>query len=362
MKESIVLAINPGSTSTKIAAYKDDKPLFVRNITHSSEELSAYPRLADQFEFRRQAILSAVESEGLQMSDFDAIVGRGGLVNPIESGVYEVNAALEHDLMYSPIGEHASNLGGLIAKDLASGVDNARAFIADPVVVDEMDDVARLTGHPLFARRSIFHALNHKAVGRMYAHSIGKEYADINLIICHLGGGVSVGAHRKGRVVDVNNALDGAGPFSPERSGSIPVGDLVNLCFSGKYTHGEVKKMIKGEGGLVAHLGSNEMLAALQRADAGDAYAQRVIDAFCYNVAKYVGSMSVALSGDVDAVIITGGIARSQYICDYIRDRVSFIAPVVIYPGEDEMFALAHNGLMVLRGELELKTYLGSAI
>lgn len=359
MKQYRILVINPGSTTTKIAVFDNLVPFFTREIVHKSSELDCYPRIADQFMMREEAIINTLREEGVDIHTISAIVGRGGLIHPVESGVYEVNEAMKKDLRNSPLGEHASNLGGLIASDLAAGLIGVRAFVADPVVVDEMEPVARLTGHPNFERRSIFHALNHKAVGRLYAKSIDRKYEDINLIIIHLGGGTSVAAHHLGRVVDTTNALDGEGPFSPERSGTLPIGDLVRMCFSGKYTQSEIKRMIKGEGGLVAHLGSNGMLDALARSNAGDAHAQLVIDAYVYNVAKYVGAMATVLKGGVDAIIITGGIARSEFICSSIESSVGFIAPVVIYPGENEMASLAENGMMVLSSEIEPRVYEG---
>ena len=242
-----ILAINPGSTSTKIAIFEDETEKFVKNIKHSAEEIAKFDSVASQFQFRKDIILSELKDAGFNINEINAIVGRGGLVKPIESGVYEVNEALINDLNNPPLGEHASNLGGLIANDIAKSLNNGtKAYIADPVVVDELQEVARLTGHPDFTRVSIFHALNQKAIARTYAKEIGKKYEDINLIIAHLGGGVSVGAHDHGRVIDGNNALDGDGPFSPERSGSLPTGQLVKLCFSGKKTEAEIKKMLKG--------------------------------------------------------------------------------------------------------------------
>lgn len=352
-----ILAVNPGSTSTKIALYEDETPLFVRTIRHSNEELAPYARVADQFGFRRDLILSALREEGIDPATIGAVVGRGGLVRPIASGVYEVNDALKRDLVDAPMGEHASNLGGLIADDLAAHIPGARAFIADPVVVDELDDVARVTGHPLFRRVSIFHALNQKAVAKIYARSVMRKYEELNLIVAHLGGGISIGAHRKGRVVDVNNALDGEGPFSPERSGTLPAGQLADLCFSGKYTHEEVRRMINGKGGTVAYLGTNDMRDVRQRAAEGDVECRRIQSAMAYNIGKAVGAAAAVLHGDVDAILITGGIAHDKDLCDYVRNMCDFIAPIHIYPGEDEMAALAMNGLGVLKGEIVPKIY-----
>lgn len=353
----IVLAINPGSTSTKIAVYENNTQLFVKNLKHSNEELAKFAKIADQFEFRKGLIVDALKYEGIELSSISAIVGRGGLVKPISSGVYEVNDALKRDLKNPPMGEHASNLGGLIAADIAKEIPGARAFIADPVVVDELQDVARMTGLPQLPRKSIFHALNQKAIARAYASSVSKEVDSLNLIIAHLGGGVSVGAHLQGQVIDVNNALDGDGPFSPERAGTLPAGQLAEMCFSGEYTHEQIKKMITGGGGIVAHLGTNDAKDISERAVAGDKACGAVIEAISYNVAKHIGMMSAVLKGRVDAILITGGMAYDKPMCAYIKDMVEFIAPVHVYPGEDEMGALASNGLMVLTGIMTPKEY-----
>ena len=350
-----ILAINPGSTSTKIAIFETEK--FVKNIKHSAEEIAKFDNVASQFQFRKDIILSELKNAGFNINEINAIVGRGGLVKPIESGVYEVNEALINDLNNPPLGEHASNLGGLIANDIAKSLNNGtKAYIADPVVVDELQDVARLTGHPDFTRVSIFHALNQKAIARTYAKEIGKKYEDINLIIAHLGGGVSVGAHDHGRVIDVNNALDGDGPFSPERSGSLPTGQLVKLCFSGKKTEAEIKKMLKGAGGLVAYLGTNDAYEVEIKAKEDPKY-KLVQDAMSYQVGKAIGEMAAVLKGKVDGILLTGGIAHNPFLVDYVKEMVGFIAPIKVYAGEDEMRALAMNGLMVLRGELSGKIY-----
>ena len=278
------------------------------------------------------------------------VVGRGGLLKPIPGGVYEVNEAMQNDLMNSPLGEHASNLGGLIAADLVKSLPGVRAFISDPVVVDEMEPIARYAGHPLFERISIFHALNQKAIARKHAAIVDRRYEDLNLIVVHLGGGISVGAHCKGRVIDVNQALDGEGPFSPERSGTLPVGQLVKLCFSGKYTQKEVQKMIKGEGGLVAYTGTNDAYDVELRAEKGDKVAFDAFFAMGYQVCKEIGAMSTVLKGEVDGILLTGGIANSKWFNDYLTERVHKIAPVFAYGGEDEMEALSDNGLRVLKG------------
>lgn len=354
-----ILAINPGSTSTKIAVYQNSNPVFLKNIKHTKDELDQYETVAEQFEFRKTIICKELRDADIKIDLIRAIVGRGGLVKPIESGVYEVNEALKRDLIDSPFGEHASNLGGLIAEDMAKNLPNARAFIADPVVVDELSDLARVSGHPAFRRVSIFHALNQKAVARQHAKSVMRKYEDMNLIVVHLGGGITVGAHEKGRVVDVNQGLDGDGPFSPERSGSLPVGQLVSLCFSGQYPKAKIKKMIKGEGGLVAYMGTNSAYEVEQLAQAGDEKAKFYFEAMAYQVAKEVGAMFTVLKGNVDGVLITGGIAYSKWFINMVIERIYRIGPVHIYPGEDEMNALAMNGLMAMHGEVEIKEYKG---
>ena len=357
MENRRILAINPGSTSTKIAVYQGDKSVFLKNIKHSNEELAQFNSISEQFEFRKDIILKELVDAEILIDLIEAVVGRGGLVKPIESGVYLVDEKLKADLRIGILGEHASNLGGLIADNIAQSLPNAKAYIADPVVVDEMIDVARVSGHPEFERMSIFHALNQKAVSRSFALSVDKNYEDLNIIVAHLGGGISVGAHRKGRVIDVNNALDGEGPFSPERSGTLPAGALAKLCFSGDVTLDEVKKMIKGEGGLVAHMGTNDAYEIELKAKDGDAKAKLIQDAMAYQVGKSIGACAAALKGKVDGIILTGGIAHNGDLVSYVKEMVSFIAPVVVYPGEDEMKALAMNGYMVLRGDVVPKRY-----
>lgn len=357
MEEYKILAINPGSTSTKIAVFRNNKNIFLKNIKHSVDDLAKFKTIADQFNFRKEIILEELKQAGIDVNKISAVVGRGGLLKPIESGVYQVNEQMKADLRNSIMGEHASNLGALIADDIARSLPSAKAYIADPVVVDEMEDVARISGHPRFKRVSIFHALNQKAIARLHAKSIDKKYEELNLVIAHLGGGISVGAHRKGRVIDVNNALDGDGPFSPERAGTVPAGQLAKLCFSGEVTYEEVKKMLTGKGGLVAHLGTNDAYEIELKARAGDAKAKLIQDAMAYNIGKAIGSMAAVLKGKVDAIILTGGIAHNPDLVDYVKEMVGFIAPVAVYPGEDEMQALAMNGLMVLKGEVMPKEY-----
>ena len=352
-----ILIINPGSTSTKIAVYEDDKSVFQKTLRHSSKEIDGFPTVPSQFEFRKNAILNELRDAGIKPDDFAAVVGRGGVVKPIESGVYEVNDALKEDLINSKMGQHASNLGGLIAENIAHEIKGARAFIADPVVVDELDDVARISGHPLLPNQSIFHALNQKAVGRKFAKETGKKYEELNLIIAHLGGGISVGAHKKGRIVDVNNALNGSGSFSPERAGTLPALQLAELCFSGKYTIEEVRAMITGKGGLVAHLETNDAQTAAKRAKDGDKNAEIVLHAMAYQIAKSIGAAYTVLKGQIDGIILTGGIAHNEFVVNYIKEYADCLYKITVYPGEDEMEALAVNALSVLKGEMECKTY-----
>lgn len=350
-----ILVINPGSTSTKIAVYEDETPLLVRNIRHTVEELSAYPQVIDQFEFRKDLVLRELEDDGIPFA-FDAIIGRGGLVKPIPGGVYEVNEAMKRDTVHA-MRTHACNLGGLIADELASTLPECRAFIADPGVVDELEDVARITGSPLMPRITIWHALNQKAIARRFASEQGTRYEDLNLIICHLGGGISVAVHRHGRAIDANNALDGEGPFSPERAGTLPAGQLIDLCFSGQLTKDELKKRISGRAGLTAHLGTTDILAIIKSIEEGDKKAELVLDAMIYNVAKAIGGASTVLYGKIDAILLTGGIAYSDYIISRLKERISFLAPVHVYPGEGEMESLAFNALGALRGELAVNIY-----
>jgi len=357
MNEVRVIAINPGSTSTKIAIYQNLEAIFLKTIRHSAEELAVFPRITDQYKFRKEIILNQIHEAGIDLLNVRIVMGRGGLLKPVESGVYEVNEAMVNDLQHRTFREHASNLGGLIAYDLALSLPDARAYIADPVVVDELDDIARIAGHPLFQRISIFHALNQKAIARDFAKTVQKKYEELNLIVVHLGGVITVGAHQRGRVIDVNQGLDGEGPFSPERSGTLPVGELITMCFHGKYTEKELRKMVTGEGGLVAYLGTNDAAEVAKMAESGNTKARLIYEAMAYQVSKYIGEMFTVLKGNVDAILITGGVAYDKLFVSWIQERVYRLAPVHIFPGEDEMRALAMNGLMVLRGEVIPKVY-----
>lgn len=352
-----LLVINPGSTSTKIAVFRDEEIIFEETLRHSTEELSRYDKIYDQYEFRKDIIIEVLNKNGIEINSLDAVVGRGGLLKPIEGGTYSVSEKMLEDLKVGVLGEHASNLGGIIANEIAQSIDKP-AFIVDPTVVDEMQDIARISGMADIERVSIVHALNQKAVARRHAASKGQKYEDMNLIIAHLGGGISVGAHQKGRIIDVNNALDGEGPFSPERTGGLPVGDLIKLCYSGKYTLDEMKKKIKGNGGLVSYLGTNDAREVSEMIEKGNKEAELIYSAMAYQIAKEIGSCAAVLKGKVDGIILTGGIAHDKMFTQWIKERVEFISEVYVYPGEDELTALAEGGLRVLRGEETGKQYL----
>ncbi len=357
MVKRLILAINPGSTSTKFSLFEEEKLVFEKTLRHSVAELASFKKITDQFNFRKGLIMSELELRKVELSGIKAVVGRGGLVSPIESGVYLVNQKMKDHLNSELFGSHAGNLGALIADDIASSLPDAAAFIVDPVVVDELQPVARITGMPEITRRSIFHALNQKAVARLYAASINSSYEDLNLVIAHMGGGVSVGAHRRGRVIDVNNALNGDGPFTPERSGGLPAGQLVDICFSGRYSRSEILSMITGKGGMMAYLGTNDYAEVCNRADNGEAEALLVRDSFIYQVGKEIGSMAAVLNGSVDAIILTGGITFHENTVKKIKSMVEFIAEVIVYRGEDELKALAFNGLLALDGKIAVKSY-----
>ena len=351
-----LLIINPGSTSTKIGVYEDEKEIFVETLRHSSDEIGQFKNISDQFNFRKDVIESELTLANIDLKSLDCIVGRGGLLKPIKGGTYSVTESMLEDLRVGVSGQHASNLGGIIANEFSKEL-NIPAFIVDPVVVDEMMPVARVSGLADIERRSIFHALNQKAIARRYADEIGKKYSDLNLIVAHMGGGVSIGAHEKGCVVDVANALDGEGPFSPERSGSVPIGSLVDMCYSGKYTIYDMKKKITGKGGLVSYLDTNDVRDVEAMVENGDEKAITVYKAMAYQIAKDIGAGATVLAGKVDAILLTGGIAYSKKFTDLITERVNFIANVKVYPGEDEMIALALGGLRVMRGEEVAQNY-----
>ncbi|RLD21127.1 MAG: butyrate kinase [Caldiserica bacterium] len=351
-----ILVVNPGSTSTKIAVFQDEKEIFNETIRHSIDEIKQYKKIIDQHGFRTKLILGILKSKGVLLEEVSAIGARGGLLHPLESGTYLVNDDMVNDLNSAKYGEHASNLGAIIAHAFSTQIGKP-AFIVDPVIVDEMNEIAKISGFKGIRRVSIWHALNQKLIARQAAKELGKTYKDLNLIIVHLGGGISVAAHCKGKAVDVNNALNGDGPFSPERAGGLPLTGLVNLCYSKKYTYKEMKKNLAGKGGLVSHLGINSAIEVEKRIKNGDKHAKLVYEAMAYQIAKTIGEMSTVLQGNVDAIVITGGIAYSKILTEWIKERVSFIAPVKVYPGEDELSAIAQGVLRILRKEEEVKLY-----
>ena len=351
-----ILTINPGSTSTKLAIYEDEEQIYKASIKHDTEEILKYTYVWDQFDFRLDQIRKEIEKSKIDLKSLDAIVGRGGMLKPLTSGTYHVNDDMIEFLKNRTRGEHASNLGCGLAKELAAPL-GIPSFIVDPVSVDEMEDIARYTGMPELQRQCIFHALNHKAIARLASQDLNTPYNELNLIIAHLGGGISVASHKKGRVIDVNNALDGDGPMSPERSGSVPIGPLYKMVFSGKYTLEEMKRKNYGKGGLVAYLGTNDGSEIQKRIENGDKEAEFIYNVMCYQIAKEIGAQSAVLKGDVDRIILTGGLAYDAYTVKLIKERVEFIAPVMVYPGEDEMGALAKGALRVLKGEEVAKEY-----
>lgn len=351
-----LLIINPGSTSTKIGVYEDEKEVFVETLRHSSEEIAKYDSIFEQKGFRKEVIMNVLKDNNFDVTTLDAVVGRGGMLKPMAGGTYEVNDELLKDLKVGVQGQHASNLGGILANEIAKEV-GGRAFIVDPVVVDELEAVARISGVPELPRKSKFHALNQKAVAKRFGKESKRGYENLNLIVVHMGGGVSVGAHQNGKVIDVNNALDGDGPFSPERAGSVPVGDLIKMCFSGEYTQAEVYGKIVGKGGYVAYLNTNDARDVLREKQEGNEFAELIYNAFIYQVSKSIGEMATVLKGKVDSIILTGGIAYSPIVVADIKERVEWISNVTVYPGEDELLALAQGAIRVLSGEEESKEY-----
>jgi len=354
-KKFRVLAINPGSTSTKVGVYENEQCLCEEVIRYQTEELAPFAKVYDQYDFRLNDIKQILDKWQIKLNSLDAVVGRGGPLKPISSGTYAVNEVMREDLKTGVQTEHASNLGGLLAYGLASTVD-IPSFIVDPVSVDEMEPLARFTGLPEVRRRSLFHALNLKAVAHRVAKDLNRDYYDLNLVMVHLGGGISVGAQRKGRMIDVADPNE-TGPFSPERAGSLPTSALLKMCFSGEYTVEQMKRKLVGQGGLVAHLGINDGREIEKRIDQGDKLAAVAFEAMAYGVAKEIGAMCTTLLGDIDGIVLTGGLAHSKRLANWIRSRVEFIATVLVYPGEDELQALVEGALRVLRGEEEGKVY-----
>lgn len=351
-----MLIINPGSTSTKIGVFEDETLLFEETLRHTTEEIAQYATIFDQKDFRKKIITDFLASKNVAMTEFNVIVGRGGMLKPIPGGTYPVSDALLEDLKIGKQGQHASNLGGILAKELGDAI-GVPSFIVDPVVVDELQPVARYSGVPELPRTSVFHALNQKAVAKRYAKEIGKSYNELNLIVVHMGGGVSVGAHKDGKVIDVFNALDGDGAFSPERAGAVPVGSLVKMCFSGNYTEKEVYKKLVGNGGYNAYLNTNDARVVETMVKEGNKEAELVYEAFIYQVCKNVGSQAAVLEGKVDQIVVTGGIAYCKQVIAEFTRRIGWIAPLTVYPGEDELLALAQGALRVMTGEEKAMEY-----
>ncbi len=351
-----ILVINPGSTSTKVAFYENDKSIFTKNVFHSAEEIGKYYKISEQYEFRKNIVLNTVKEHGINLKDISAIVGRGGNMKPVEGGTYKVNDAMKEDLRIGVMGQHASNLGAIIADAIANEL-GISAYVVDPVVVDELEEYARISGIPEIERKAKDHPLNQKAVARLAAFELGGKYSDYNFVVAHLGGGISVGTHKKGKIIDINNVLDGDGPFSPERSGSLPVGSLVDMCFSGEYTKEEIKRKITGGGGLVAYLGTNDGREIQKRIKAGDEYAKLIYETMAYQISKEIGAAATVLKGNVDAIVLTGGVAYDNEFVSWIKDRVWFIAPIKVFPGENEMEAMVRGVLRIHSGEEELKVY-----
>lgn len=354
--EKRILTINPGSTSTKIGVFHNERSIFEKTLRHNIEELQRFDHIIDQYEFRKNHILETLHEQGINISKFDAVCARGGLLRPIEGGTYEVNDDMIEDLKSGYAGQHASNLGGIIAREIADGL-NIPSYIVDPVVVDEMSVLAKISGMPEIERKSIFHALNQKAVARKAAASLGKRYENMKMIITHMGGGITIGVHDRGRVVDVNNGLHGEGPFSPERAGTVPAGDLVDLCFSGEYTKEEIMKKLVGTGGLSGYLGTNDAVKVEQMIQGGDEKARLIYDAMAYQVAKEIGAASAVLKGEVEAIVLTGGLAYGKSFVSSIRSYIDWISDVLVYPGENELQSLAQGALRVLLGEEPSKQY-----
>lgn len=350
------LIINPGSTSTKIGVFEDETLLFEETLRHSTEEISQYASIVDQKDFRKEIITNLLKEKDFDINSLNMVVGRGGMLKPIPGGTYAVTDELLQDLKIGKQGQHASNLGGILAREIGDAI-GVPSYIVDPVVVDELIPIARYSGVPELPRTSVFHALNQKAVAKRYAKETGKAYESLNLVVVHMGGGVSVGAHKNGRIIDVFNALDGDGAFSPERAGAVPAGALIKMCFSGKYTEKEVYSKIVGKGGFNAYLGTNDMRDVLKKAAEGDDKAQELFDAFIFQICKDMGSMACVLNGKVDQIIVTGGIAYSDVVIKAMKERTEWIAPFTVYPGEDELLALVQGGLRVLNGEEKAMEY-----
>jgi len=353
-----ILVIYPEPEITKIAVYRNTSLIFLKSIRHKPEQLNSFENVIDELDYRTGMIMDELNTNQIDLGEIGVIMARGGLIKPVKSGVYEVNERMKEDLRKGVMGVHATNLGGLIADRIASLLPNAKAYLADPVVVDEMEPIAKISGLPGVERNSVFHALNHFNISREYANSINRNYKDLRLVVAYIGsGGVSVGAHRYGQVVDVNQAFDGDGPFSMTRTGSLPVGQLIDLCYSGKYTHQEMRKLITEQGGIKAYLGTKSLTEVMNRVDSGDETARFVVDAMAYQIAKEIGGMAAVLEFNIDATLIMGSIMNNKFFTEKLISRIEKIAPVSVYPILNDLDSLAMNGIMILKGEVEITNY-----
>jgi butyrate kinase len=352
-----ILVVNPKDDLTQIAVYENHRLLYMISRKHSAEELNPFKTIYDQVQFRKESVLRDLKNNEFALDNLKIIITRGGLIKPVSSGVFAVNDLLKHDLINSPVGDDIINIAGLVADAIASEVPGSMALIADPTVVDEFIELARITGSPEIRRKSIFHALNQKAVAQMYTETYKKKYEEINLIVAHMGNGTTVGAHQRGRVIDVNQGFEGDGPFSMVRSGSLPVGDVVKMCFSGKKTIGKVLDLFTHQSGVNAYLGTMDINEIESRIGNGDAQAKLIMEAMAYQVSKCIGEMYAALKGETDAILITGELAHSQFVVQNIIKHVEKFAPIFVYPGDNEIQAMAGNALRVLKGEMEVQEY-----
>jgi butyrate kinase len=353
-----ILVVNPKDYITQIAVYQNHKLLYMNNRKHSAEELSAFPSMYDQVGFRKEIVFRELKNNDLMLDEVKIVISRGGLIRPVQSGVYAVNEKLKNDLMNSPVGDDVINIAGLLADAIAAEIPGANAMIADPTVVDEMHELARITGAPELKRKSIFHALNQKAVAKMHAETHKKRYDEMNLIVAHMGNGTTVGAHRRGRVIDVNQGFEGDGPFSMVRSGSLPLGDIVKMCFSGTKTLDEMLCLLTHCAGVNAHLGTRDINEIERRINEGDEHARLIMEAMAYQVAKSIGEMFAVLKGEADAILLTGDIAHSAFVVQCIIEHVEKFAPIFLYPGDNELQAMAGNALRVMKGEMAVQEYM----
>lgn len=357
MTQELILVISPKAVSTRVAVYENHNVIFLHDIIHPDQDLGRFSHYLEQINYRRDNILFELDENGICLDCIKAVVGRGGLVKPVESGIYEVNDEMLRDLKSSEYGQDHINLGGILAYEISAHFPEMRALISDPVTVDEYCNLARYTGHPNFDKKSVFHTLNHKSVAKKHAKSVMSQYEDMRLIVAHLGSGISVAAHKNGNVIDSNQVLDGDGPFSPERTGSLPLGDVIRYCFNSGKTEAEVHEMVQNKGGLFAYLNTYSVREVEKKVNEGDKYAEEVFSAMAYQVGKEIGAMFAVLEANVDAILITGGIAKSSWFVNKIVERVGKMADVHIYPGDYEEESMVNSALAAIRGEVEVLKY-----